>query len=683
MKCALQRCKSIRRIVALVAAWLVLSGLCLPSVQARVLTIEVDRIATPVASLQGVKISLDWPQDAFSGKLSLSAQSLDASEFGYRWQRLDWRCTLKRQADVWLCKGPIKARSAGGLSLSARWLPDGIVIEASADDARIQMDAGFDAAKALRLQLIKVPTQWLAPVLAVAWAEGHPTGGSVNLDWQLRTQADGLRFAGPVNLSNLGVDSRDGTIAAAGVNVAMQVKGELSDAATRLDLGVELKGGELLFGPMYVVLPKAAVNAGARVSHTKADAWHVGDLRWNDSGVLELQGSMDLDFAEPMALRSAELNLAIPALRPAHARYFDSLASSLGLSNLVSDGAARATVNWRDGQWQTLDLSLQQVAVRDGAQRFAAEGLNGTLRLDRSDLAVDSELSWKTAQLYGLGLGAAKVPLRSVGAGVSLRSPVSIPFLDGSVQIKSLDYAPTSQDARFDMALALDQVNLAALSTALGWPAFAGSLSGDLPSVHYLDGRVDFDGGLSAQVFDGQVKVSQLSMERAFGVAPMLAASIEFSELDLAPLTGAFGFGEITGRLDGHVRTLRLLDWQPVAFDAAFNTVKRRDVKRRISQRAVRDLTEVGGGGIAAGIQNQVLKAFSTFGYSRIGLSCVLADDVCTMGGVGPAAKGGYTIVEGSGLPQVNVIGHQQRVDWPVLVARLKAATEGQMPVIE
>ena len=163
----------------------------------------------------------------------------------------------------------------------------------------------------------------------------------------------------------------------------------------------------------------------------------------------------------------------------------------------------------------------------------------------------------------------------------------------------------------------------------------------------------------------------------------MLSASMDFSGLDLAPLTRAFGFGEITGRLDGKVHGLRLVDWEPVAFDAAFRTVPRRGEKQRISQRAVRELTEVGGGGLAAGLQNQVLKAFSSFGYSRIGLSCVLANNVCTMGGAGPADGGGYVIVDGSGLPRVNVIGHQKKVDWPVLVARLQAATEGQMPVFD
>jgi hypothetical protein len=44
--------------------------------------------------------------------------------------------------------------------------------------------------------------------------------------------------------------------------------------------------------------------------------------------------------------------------------------------------------------------------------------------------------------------------------------------------------------------------------------------------------------------------------------------------------------------------------------------------------------------------------------------------------------QGGYTIVEGSGLPRLQVIGHQAEVDWPTLVRRLKEAIAGNAPEI-
>ena len=70
------------------------------------------------------------------------------------------------------------------------------------------------------------------------------------------------------------------------------------------------------------------------------------------------------------------------------------------------------------------------------------------------------------------------------------------------------------------------------------------------------------------QLFGGEVRIADLALERPFGVAPSLAANLRFDGIDLAPLTGAFGFGEITGRLNGRLLGLRLVDWTPVAFDA-------------------------------------------------------------------------------------------------------------------
>lgn len=93
------------------------------------------------------------------------------------------------------------------------------------------------------------------------------------------------------------------------------------------------------------------------------------------------------------------------------------------------------------------------------------------------------------------------------------------------------------------------------------------------------------------------------------------------------------------------------------------------------------NLTSVGGGGIAAGLQGAVLKLFKTFGYKRIGLNCQLQGSLCHMSGLEPNS-GGYTIVEGSGLPHLEVIGHQSDVDWPTLVRRLKAAVAGGGPEV-
>ena len=89
----------------------------------------------------------------------------------------------------------------------------------------------------------------------------------------------------------------------------------------------------------------------------------------------------------------------------------------------------------------------------------------------------------------------------------------------------------------------------------------------------------------------------------------------------------------------------------PEAFDAFLFTPPDDRSQQRISQRAVTNLSSIGGGsggGVAAALQGGFLRFFDDFGYDRLGLSCRLANDVCLMGGVMPA-PGGYYIVKGSG----------------------------------
>jgi hypothetical protein len=51
---------------------------------------------------------------------------------------------------------------------------------------------------------------------------------------------------------------------------------------------------------------------------------------------------------------------------------------------------------------------------------------------------------------------------------------------------------------------------------------------------------------------------------------------------------------------------------------------------------------------------------------------------VCTLSGLDGDASG-YTIVEAGGLPSMHVVGEQTRIDWPVLVHRLKVAAQGSV----
>jgi len=234
---------------------------------------------------------------------------------------------------------------------------------------------------------------------------------------------------------------------------------------------------------------------------------------------------------------------------------------------------------------------------------------------------------------------------------------------------------------RFDAEL--EPISVANLSRALGWPEFQGTLSGGIPDLQLSQGVVTLGGNIHAAVFDGSVVIRDLSLRDPVGKFPRLHASIDVQNLDLAQVTSTFSFGMITGRLSGAVENLEMFDWMPESFDARFFTPPGDRSKHRISQRAVTNLSSIGGGsggGVAAALQGGFLKFFDDFGYDRLGLSCRLANDVCTMGGV-LAKNGGYYIVRGAGLPRIDVIGSQKRVAWTRLVHQLGAIMESEIVV--
>src|SRR5690606_12344703 len=304
-----------------------------------------------------------------------------------------------------------------------------------------------------------------------------------------------------------------------------------------------------------------------------------------------------------------------------------------------------------DGAMRSLDATLDGVDLLDSRGRLRIEGLAGDLR-HRVSGRADGRLSWRGGSLYELGFGPIALPLQSRDGTLRLREPASLSMLGRQVLLHDFELRPGDATAglQIGFGLSLEALDVGQLADALGWPAFRGTLGGRIPSARYADERLDFDGGLSMQVFGGRVDVGALSMERPFGVAPTLSADLSLHDLDLMGLTGAFHFGSITGRLHGRIDGLRLVDWTATAFDAWLQTEAAPGVRQRISQRAVQDISSVGDASFVSSLQGRLIGLFDDFGYRRIGIGCRLANEVCRMSGLHSAGDG-FTIVEGAGVP--------------------------------
>ncbi len=123
-----------------------------------------------------------------------------------------------------------------------------------------------------------------------------------------------------------------------------------------------------------------------------------------------------------------------------------------------------------------------------------------------------------------------------------------------------------------------------------------------------------------------------------------------------------------------------MLNWKPVKMDAKVQSSAGKYTKK-ISQRAVENISSLGGAGAAAAVQRSVLRFFENFNYSTLGLSCKLRNDTCEMSGV-ESTQGGYVIVKGSGIPAITVLGYNKTVGWSELLGRIKRVTDGNTKAI-
>ena len=652
--------------------------------QARTLRAQVESVHSGVGSLQQVELVLSWPEGASTGELQVRVAQLDMPLLSHRSRNLAWRCPLQRTDDGgWTCSGPLQATGSAPGRLSLAMLPTSTRAEFAVGAKRLSYESTSASPDLSRIRLEHIPVAWLKAYLASLWEEGQWTQGTLAGQLDIFAPAAGpFQVQARLKLDDVGLETPDGWLAAAGVAAALDLDYTERGPDTRVQADLTTRGGEFLAQGLYAQLPATPVNVSVTAEQRGDGPWRLPALSWRDGQVLEVAGSAGLDASA--SVQSLALDLSLGDLAVARDRYLSGFLAPAGFADLVLSGKARAQLSLGEGKLQAMALELDEVTAVDPRQRFILAGLDGDLRWTAGTQPVASRLDWQSGALYGIGLGGAAFDFTSAGGELRLVDPSRIAALEGSIRLDKLRWQPPegARGTRFQLGLTLDALDLGSLSQRLGWPPFTGSIAGSIPAARYQDGVLTLDGGLSMQLFGGSVALSELVMERPFGVAPTLSADIAIQDIDMEPMTAAFGFGTITGRMDGRIANLRMVDWTPVAFDARLASDPDWKGRRRISQRAVEDISKVGGAGLVAGLQTQMLKLFDDFGYSRIGLACRLRNNVCAMDGVSSAGDG-YTIVEGSGLPRIQVVGFRRQVDWPTLVARLVAATEGQAPVIQ
>lgn len=457
------------------------------------------------------------------------------------------------------------------------------------------------------------------------------------------------------------------------------------DAAnSHWQLALDARGGQAYLEPLFLDFSILPLQVKAVVDALK-DGWNLQLLQAfaGNSGTVSIAGQLSKEF-KPTEL---ELSYEAQELLPLVTSFVQPFLIGGALEGLELQGRSLGSVSFRGGAVDRAAATLDGVSLKATKLGVALDQISGDIAWAAQN-SQPSKLSWRGGTLQRVPVGASDITFRVQGREFELLAPWRQPLLKGALKVEKLVLRELgSAQLAAEFRGAVEPIDLAALCKALGWPEFGGTFGGQLPGLTVRDDVWTFDGALEAQAFDGSLHVENLRAIQPFGVLPRVMADMQIRRLDLEQLTGAFSFGRITGRLDGDVKGLRLLNWSPVAFDARLYTTPGDNSTQRISQRAIDNISAIGGGPTGV-LSRGFLSFFKEFQYARLGLSCTLQDGVCLMGGVEPAPAGngeqaGYYLVKGRLLPRIDVRGYATRVSWNNLIQQLNAARESSGPQLK
>ena len=211
-------------------------------------------------------------------------------------------------------------------------------------------------------------------------------------------------------------------------------------------------------------------------------------------------------------------------------------------------------------------------------------------------------------------------------------------------------------------------------------------MHGELGKIDFLGKAIQSQGGVTADVFGGQIVVTDPGVASLFTSAPVLKLGARLNKLSLAALTEGTSFGRIQGVLEGGVRDLEVVRGQPQRFDLWLETVQEKTVPQKISVEAVDNIARLGGGRSPfMGLAGRFVSLFKAFPYKKIGVRSSLENDVFRINGT--IKEGGVEyLVKRGGFSGVNVVNFNpdNRASFRDMVKRIKRIQSSrQGPVVK
>ena len=489
------------------------------------------------------------------------------------------------------------------------------------------------------------------------------TTAKITADIEVNTKK-GLIVMGDYKITEFSWESEDETYIFADSQIHGQIN--LRHTLSGLDLSITsfINHGEGLFKDVYVLFDDYPIDIKTYISFDNDMVLSKTNLVF--SATDDVRFRIDIvDWQE----NRIDVTYDISNLTVFYKGFMASYLEIVGINDVDITGQSHGAFKLENNELKTIFIEFSDINLKVESIKTQMQDLNGVINWQNEGALQKSKVNWQRLLLAGMPINPSDLQFSAVGQQLYLQEDTVIPIFDGSVIIHKLelqDLFESQTSINFDGEVT--PISLALITKKMGWPSMNGSIAGKIPGMKKVGHSITFDGSLELDIFSGNMQINRLSIERLFGVAPVIAADIIFHQLNLQQITSTFDFGEITGLVDGYINGLRITNWKVDRLDAHIKSVKSTDVKQIISQRAVDNISSIGG--IQGALSRSFLRFFEYFKYKRIGIGCKLRNSICEMSGL-ETGKDSYHIVEGKGIPSINIVGIRKFIDWEVFLERL------------
>ncbi len=242
-------------------------------------------------------------------------------------------------------------------------------------------------------------------------------------------------------------------------------------------------------------------------------------------------------------------------------------------------------------------------------------------------------LSVQRAKIRNIELRGLHMPLRAEQNLILLSAPIETGLLGGKLSIEAVEAGLSIREPIWlKTSFRLNEAMVAPITESLGFGSFSGRLNSHISDVKLKGRTLSTEGYIEIDIFKGRVLISNIHGEMPFNY---FGADIDFSGIDLERLTETIKIGRITGIIKGSIKGLEIQYGQAASFVMDIESVPTEDVKQTVSTDAVENISILGTGseGISRVLSTGINQFFKEFPYRKLGIRCVLENDVFTIRG--------------------------------------------------